>query len=192
MRKQAKYPTPPLSLKWNAEAMELVRFMDSKDSSNKALHLLDRATDIDSNYYEAYFNKIMFACSLGEHEIALSAVRNAMRLKPEAHDLFLISGVLQRKIGDTVGSRNSFMKSLSICRSALDTMRASNADYLMMQGNRVLLYTMLNRRDSANYFLKEVEEIDNSSETFLNLREIANSEIDTLVSKMLDTRNYRR
>jgi tetratricopeptide (TPR) repeat protein len=189
---EVKYPMPSLALKWNAAAMELVRFLDDKDSSRKALDLLDRATDIDSSYFDAHFNKVMFACSLGEYGVALSAVHNAIRLKPEAHDLFLISGVLQRRVGDTVGSRNSFVKSLSICSSALDTMHATNGDYLMMKGNRILLYTMLNRKDSANYFLNELEEVDKSSETFLNLREVVNSEIDTVVSKMLDTRNYRR
>src|SRR4051794_29319897 len=81
--KTDKYPLPPLSLKLESKAMELVTQLGNKDSCLKAISLLDSATDMDNDYFLAYYNKLPFLCSLREYGKAINAVNNAIRIKPE-------------------------------------------------------------------------------------------------------------
>lgn len=187
----AKYPLPPLSEKLNFKAMELVRYVDNEDSCKKALSLLDSATNMDKDNFLAYYNKIAFLCSLREFGKAITAIDNAIRLKPEAHDLYLISGILHRKTNDTILAQQLFLNSLSICNKALDTMNSANSDYMMLEANRILLHVMLNDRKKANYFLKKLDDTKINSTASQQLLQTVSENRDTIISKMLDPKNYR-
>ncbi|MEX6690667.1 hypothetical protein QTN47_24385 [Danxiaibacter flavus] len=185
----AKYPLPPLSSKLNFKAMELGKYLDNEDSCRKALSLLDSATNIDKNNFLAYYNKVAFLCSLREFRKAITAIDNASRIKPEAHDLYLISGILHRKTNDTIVAQQLFLNSLSICDKALDTMNSTNSDYMMLQSNRILLHVMLNDRKKATYLLNKLNQTKIDSATRQQLQQFVNDDRDTTISKILDLKN---
>lgn len=190
--KSDKYPLPPLSLKLEFEAMELIQHIDNKDSCLKAISLLDSATDIDKDYFPAYYNKLPFLCSIGDYRRAIMAIDNASRIKPEAHDLYLISGILHRKLKDTTEANHLFLKSLSICNGTLDTMPSTNNDYMKLQSNRILLNIMLNEKKKAKYLLDKLKDIAMDSATSNQFVHVVNEHRDSIISKMLEPKNYRR
>ena len=187
-----KYRLPPLSLKLNSDAMDYVRYIESEDSCRKAIRLLDSATKIDTGYFLAYYNKVMFHCSLGEFKKAIIAIDNAIRIQPGAHDLYLMSGLLYRKTEDTATAHQLFLKSLSICNETLDTMHFTNSDYQMLAGNRILLLIMLNDREKANYFLRSLKKSNVDTMTYRQLLALTTENRDTIIAKIFDRQNYRR
>jgi tetratricopeptide (TPR) repeat protein len=134
--------------------MTLVPFIDNSDSSQKALKLLDQATTIDSNYFLGHQNKLMFHYQHKQFDKALLTNNRLIQLRPNAHDLYLRSGVLSEQLGDTVNSKNLFNKSLTICNSVLDTMDKKNRDYVMLTNNKAISLIMLGDTQKANSILK--------------------------------------
>jgi tetratricopeptide (TPR) repeat protein len=150
----SKYKVDPAAIELNRQAMTLVPFIDNSDSSQKALKLLDQATTIDSNYFLGHQNKLMFHYQHKQFDKALLTNNRLIQLRPNAHDLYLRSGVLSEQLGDTVNSKNLFNKSLTICNSVLDTMDKKNRDYVMLTTNKAISLIMLGDTQKANSILK--------------------------------------
>jgi tetratricopeptide (TPR) repeat protein len=151
-----KHKVDPAAVQLNNQAMKLVAFIDNKDSSRKAISLLDKATAIDSNYFLGFYNKLMFYNQLKELDKAVLTVNKLIQLRPTAHDLYLTGGVLYERLGDTVSSNTYFQKSLAICNNVLDTMSAKNRDYEMLVGNKAINLIMLCDDAGANELLKKL------------------------------------
>lgn len=155
-QKSAKHKPDPEAIKLNNKIISLVPFIDNIDSSKKALVFLDSATSIDSNYFLGYYNKLMFLYALKEYDKAVLAINNCIRIRPNAHDLFLTGGILYEKIGDTISSNAYFKKSLKICNSVLDTMKTSNTNYIFLSTNKAVNLIMLGDTVTANRALKQL------------------------------------
>lgn len=134
----------------------LVNHLANPDSCKKALAFLDSATAMDKNCFLCYFNKIMFLSSLKQIDKAVVAMNNCIRIRPNAHDLYLTGGALYEQVGDTVSSTAYFKKSLMICNSVLDTMNVKNFDYTMYATNRAINLIMLGDSLSASKVLNDL------------------------------------
>src|SRR5262245_4814447 len=78
----AKHQVDPAARAFNEQAMTLLYSSnDNTDSMEKAIALLDSATLIDSNYYLAYYNKLVFLNNLKQFDKALLAVNNLIRIR---------------------------------------------------------------------------------------------------------------
>ena len=150
-----KHKVDPTAVRLNNNAMTLVKFIDNKDSSKKAITLLDKATAIDSNYFLGYYNKLMFLDQLKQHDKSVLTVNKLIQLRPYAHDLYLTAGIIYERKGDTSSSKIYFEKSLAICNKVLDTIKISNSDYIMLISNKVVNLIMLNRNSERDMMVQE-------------------------------------
>ena len=153
-QRQDKHSINPESVRLNNKIIPLIAHIDNSDSCRMALLFLDSATVIDSNYFSAYNNKLMFLVGLKQYNKAIKTVDEFLRLRPNAHDLFMQKANLFEIIGDTTSAKLNFKKSLSICNSVLDTMQESNNDYIMLVTNKAINLIMLGDSTSANKILK--------------------------------------
>lgn len=149
-----KHKPDPAAVQLNNQAMTLVRYIDNADSSKKAISLLDQATNIDSNYFMGYSNKLMFFFQLKQFDKLIQTNNILLQLRPSAHDLYLRGGMFYQQIGDTVSANNYFSKSLTICNAVLDTMNNKNRDFVMITTNQAINLIMLNDTAKANNILK--------------------------------------
>ena len=157
-QKSAKHKPDLEVIKLNNKIVPLVPFINNIDSSKKALEFLDSATSIDTNYFLGYYNKLMFLYALKEYNKAILAINNCIRIKPNAHNLYLTGGILYEKIGDTISSKSYFEKSLKICNSVLDTMKENNTNYIFLSTNKAVNLIMLGNTITANKTLKQVHD----------------------------------
>ena len=144
----------PESVRLNNKIIPLISFTNNPDSCKKALLFLDSATAIDSDDFIAYYNKLMFLYGLKQYDKAINTANELIRLRPNAHDLFMLKGNLLNKIGDTTSANLNFEKSLKICNSALDTMQETNRDYQMFVMDKAVNLIMLGDSAKANKILK--------------------------------------
>jgi tetratricopeptide (TPR) repeat protein len=151
----AEYKVNKNAVNLNKNAMELVKYISNTDSAQKAINLLDSATGIDSNYYLGYFNKLMFLNNLKQYDKAISATKSLIKLRPNAHDLYILNGVFFEKVNDSISSKGCFEKSLAICNSVLGTMNLSNLDYEMIVINKAVNLIMLSKNAEANGLLNK-------------------------------------
>lgn len=154
--KSAKYKPDAAAVKLNNQAISLVSFIKNPDSSRKAIQLLDSATKIDSNYFLGYFNKLMFFSQLNLNDEGLRTLNKLIVLRPNSHDLYMMSGLWYEKIGHSDSSQGYFEKSLSICNTVLDTMGKKNKDYTMLVENKAINLIMLGDSVGANILLKNL------------------------------------
>jgi tetratricopeptide (TPR) repeat protein len=144
------------AVKLNDQAMLLVSFIENPDSARKAIQLLDSATKIDSSYFLAYYNKLMFFSQLNLNDEGLRTLNKLIVLRPYAHDLYMMCGLWYERIGHSDSSQSYFEKSLSICNTVLDSMSIKNKDYFMLVGNKAINLTMLGDSLTANGLLKNL------------------------------------
>ena len=154
-QKPEKHKADPAAVALNNRAVDLVPFLENNDSSKKALSLLDQSTDIDSNYFLGYYNKLMFLYQLKQFDKAVLTVNKLIQLRPTAHDLYLMGGVLYERLSDTISSKKYFQKSLTICSAVLDTMNEKNRDYDMFSMNKAINLIMLGD-EKGNELLKQL------------------------------------
>jgi tetratricopeptide (TPR) repeat protein len=149
-----KHKVNPELVRLNKEIIPFFSFTNNPDSCRKALLILDSATTIDSNDFNAYYNKLFFLYGLKQYDKAINTANELIKLSPNAHDLYILKGNLLNKMGDTTSANINFEKSLKICNSVLDTMHETNADYLMLVTGKAVNLIMLGDSAKANKILK--------------------------------------
>lgn len=124
---QTKKYVPHPSAKQLADSAAMI--MMHSDDKEKAIALLDQATQIDSNYYLAFFNKLLFQSSLNRFDDALVTVKNLIRLRPQDPDTYMTAGSTYWMAGDSLQAMNHFTKASNLFDEMLDTMSTSNKSY---------------------------------------------------------------
>ena len=166
----------------------LVNFLDNPDSCKKALLFLDSATTIDNSCFLCYYNKLMFLYSLKQYGKAIETLNECIRLNPSAQDLYLTSGILYERIGDTVSAKEYFQKSLTICNNVLDTMTSKNRDYEMFVGNKAVNLIMLGDEIEADKILKTLYDTQENEETKKITLTLMNKTKKELIEQFTDDR----
>lgn len=184
----AKNKTHPDAVKFHNKIIPLINYLSNADSSKRALLYLDSATAIDSNCFSCYYDKLMFQSALTNFDEAIITINNCIRIKPNAHDLYLTAGVLYAKIGDSSAAKKYFEKSLSILNPVLDSMKKNNDEYKMLITNKALNLIMINDTQELDNLL---DHLDNNFDTTLkkNILLMKEANKKELINKMVNTQN---
>jgi len=151
----SKHTTNPYAKKLNDSAMREASHMNDS-GYQKTILLLDQATTIDSNYFMAYWNKLIFQSQLKQYDKAIVTAKNLIRIKPMAPDLYLTCGGLYERISDTLSAKDAFQKALSLYNNLLDTMSVGNRYYDMLFMNKAVDLIMLGEPIKGNELLKQL------------------------------------
>jgi tetratricopeptide (TPR) repeat protein len=154
----AGHKSNPEAVRLSQQVIPLYNYTDNPDSCRKALLFLDSAIEIDSNDFLIYYNTLFFLEGLKQYDKEIKNMNEMIRLRPHAHNLFLMRGGIYEKTGDTISAKKDFQKSLSICNQVLDTMSKNNQDYFMFVTNKAVNLIMLNDSADANKILKALYE----------------------------------
>ena len=150
---QSKHSINPRAKKLNDSAVYLVVREFNYD---KAIELLNEAIKIDSNYPTAFVNKINFQLQLKQFDKALATSKNLLRIKPNAPDYVVMTGIINEQLGDTVSSKKYFTQAAKIYDDILDTMDIANKNYNMHLINKAVNLIFLGQQQTGNDILKKV------------------------------------
>jgi tetratricopeptide (TPR) repeat protein len=152
-----KHEVPEAAKKLNDSAIVLYQ-RSSKDSAElvKMIELLDKATAIDSNFYMAYNNKIMFLFAAKQYDKALVASKQLIRIHPEVPDFYGRTGIICEILGDSVTAHGYFVKAGELYDHILDTMNTASPDYDMFVMTVGMNKVMMGEEQKGNEILKQV------------------------------------
>ena len=167
-QKSVKHKINPEAVRLNNKIIPLIPFTDNPDSCRKALSFLDSATTIDRDDFLAYSNKFMFLYELRQYDKTIKTVDEMLRLRPNAHDLYITKGSFYERIGDMVSAEKCFQKSLAICDKVLDTMPKTNRDYMMFVIDKSVNMIMLGDSAKANNILQTLYDNQPNDSVFDN------------------------
>jgi len=129
-----------------------------KAQYEKAIGLLNKATQIDSNYFIAYFNKIGAQSYLKRYQDAVITAKELLRLTPnDATTKYLVAGIFY-KTGDTTRARAYYQEYLNYCDKKLDTMSVKNRHYKNMQLQKGLVLILLDQQGKGREIFKKLYE----------------------------------
>jgi tetratricopeptide (TPR) repeat protein len=127
----------------------------------KAVGLLNKATQIDSNYFIAYFNKCGFQCHLKRYSDALITGKEMVRIAPNDATVKFFVGQIYYKTGDTIQARAYYQNYLDYCNKKLDTMSVKNRHYKDLELQKGLVLIWLDRQqDGVKVFKKLWQDAD--------------------------------
>jgi tetratricopeptide (TPR) repeat protein len=121
----------------------------------KAIDLLDQATKLDSNYFNAYQNKLAFLGAVKQYVRALETVKELIRLRPNIPDFYVTAGVLYEQLGDTVESVKYFKTALVHFDNVLDTMTKQNQNYNMLNMSKSLTIILSGEEEKGTKLLRQ-------------------------------------
>jgi tetratricopeptide (TPR) repeat protein len=152
-----RHKADPEAIKLNNRAIQMVdRSIHNPDSCQKAIQLLDSATAIDSLYYLAYWDKLIFQYQLKQFGKAILTVTHLIGIKPGAPDLYVTCGVLYDRTGDTLSAANYYQKALTLYNQILDTLNTTNQNYDMLFANKATTLVLSGQKEKGNELLKQL------------------------------------
>ena len=113
----------------NDSASRLIRNNPLDSIYEKAIALLNKATEIDSNYYNAYSSKLSLQWMLKKYDNALETAKHLKNLRLNSPDSYVTVGLLYEKLGDTISSYKYFSIAIAKYDNILDTMSIKNKMY---------------------------------------------------------------
>jgi tetratricopeptide (TPR) repeat protein len=153
----------PLAKKLNDSAMNIYR-MSSKllDTGvlKHAVNLLNKATGIDSDYFTAYRNKLLFQIQLRNDEPALKTGKELLRLKPDDVEVIVITGQCYDRMGDSLSASLYYKMALSKFDKILDTMNVATDAYKTIALGKALDLILLNRRKESTILLNQLSAME--------------------------------
>ena len=100
----------------NNKAIEIMH-----SDPDSALRLLDKATNIDKNYYVAYNNKMSIYCSRGEYENAIKAAEQGLKVKPDLAESVTMLGMLYDYTGQPDKAKEHYQKAIDLYDNRIAT-----------------------------------------------------------------------
>lgn len=100
----------PEAIKLNDLALELM----NKSKNDSALILLEKATNIDKNYYLAFGNKVVIYCERKELNKALVEIEKQIKAKPDLAESWSFAGMLYEVNGDSIKAKEYYHKSIKL------------------------------------------------------------------------------
>jgi tetratricopeptide (TPR) repeat protein len=129
-----------------------------KAQYEKAIDLLNKATQIDSNYFIAFSNKIAAQSYLKRYQDALITAKELLRLAPNnATVKYHVAGIFY-KTGDTTRARAYCQEYLNYCDKKLDTMSVKNRHYKDIQLEKGLVLIFLDQQQKGREIFKTLYE----------------------------------
>ncbi len=185
----AKRKADPAVTILSNKIIPLINHLNNADSCKKALFYLDSATAIDSNCFFCYYDKLMFLSSLNQFDKAILTINNCIRIRPNAHDLYLTGGIIYARIGDSASAKKYFQKSLTILNPVLDTMNVNNNVYAMLVGNKAVNLIMLGNDKQLNELLNNLSVSQIDTEIKKNILAMKRINKKELINRMTGDEN---
>jgi tetratricopeptide (TPR) repeat protein len=126
------------AVKWNDSALSNYFYKDDSLTLVKKIALLDKATQIDSNFYIAYCNKLAFQNEAKQYVQALKTVKEIIRLSPATPDFYGTAGLLYERTGDSVNSAKYYSIAIERFNKVLDTVPAGSKNYYQYLSTKAL------------------------------------------------------
>lgn len=165
----------------NNKGIELAMTFNN-DSIKKAIQLFDQATKIESEYYLAYWNKLIYQNQLGQKDEAFETLKKLEELRPNNPDLKVTAGVFIELNGDSILARQKFLEADQIYKNIIDTLTRKTDPYQTTLTNKAVNLKFLGQEDEANKILKTVKtEISNE-----NLKEMIENFISMTRTELLE------
>ncbi|MEO1051150.1 MAG: hypothetical protein AAFX87_11015 [Bacteroidota bacterium] len=127
-----------------------------KENTIKAIDLLDKATEIDPDYYLAHWNKYVFLNELNMKEQAFETLKTLEKISPENPELIMASGVFYENNGDSLKAIEKYGKANDIYESILDTIDNNGIQYSMLQSNHAVNLILLRQEVKGRKVLKDL------------------------------------
>ncbi len=142
----------------NEEALNLYQnFILNKDSVLKAITLLDKAIEIEPNYFVAFHNKIAFQIKLGQVEEAINTCKRIEKLRPNSEETKVMIGILHYSNGDTISANKKYNEANLLCQKKLDTLSNESEEEFRIKTNKAIVLKFLNREKEANEIFRSVD-----------------------------------
>lgn len=106
-----------------------IKLIGKGGSYEQAILLLNKATEIDSDYFTAYWNKIAYQNKLKKYSSALKTATELNRLRPNMPEYYVTVGMLAEKTGDTISCNKYYKDGLAHFNNILDTMNEKSKNY---------------------------------------------------------------
>ena len=132
----------------------------------KAIGLLDKAIQIDSNYSIAYFNKFNFQGRLKKYQDALSTGKELIRLYSNDGTITYVVGLACERTGDTLSAGKYYEKALAQHEKVLATMDTSDRRYSSIGSAKACDLFMLGRTEEAHNIWRELYNKANERKKF--------------------------
>jgi tetratricopeptide (TPR) repeat protein len=144
--------------------------IDEDDKYKKAIELLNKATQIDSNYFIAYWNKSAFENHLKRYKDALATGKQMIRLKPNDTTIRYLVGKTYYKTGDTIQAKVYYQDYLTYCNKTLDTMSIKNRHYKDVALEKGIVLLLLDQQQKGHEIFKKLyQNADNEDKDMYSL-----------------------
>jgi len=155
--KAQKIAIKPEAIKLNKIAMDtLIKGADRVKALAAAVTLLNKATEIDSNYFIGYSNKFSYQTELKEYDKALITGKRMMKLRPNNVTIKMQVGIVYEKTGDKVAAIQCYNQGLSIYDKLLDTMNVNNPAYKELLFEKASDLVLLHQEQKGYSIMREL------------------------------------
>lgn len=107
---ESQGPYDPKAIELNNRAVKLINLY----KNDSALLLLDQAIDIDQSYYMPHSNKVTIYVSQADYKKAHRESELAIEKRPDLAEGWMMSGLLNEKLGDTIKAQQYYQKSIDL------------------------------------------------------------------------------
>ena len=154
---KAKQAIDPAAKKLNDSAVSIAIHFEQYAN---AVELLDKATQIDSNYFGAYKNKMSFQSLIKPFDTdkMLVTLKSLNRLRPQDPQYYMNIGTLYYKKGDSLNSSAYFDKALLHFNSILDTIHTTAPGYDVLVIEKAYTLYFQGQDQNAHALLKNLYE----------------------------------
>ncbi|HVS93975.1 MAG TPA: hypothetical protein VHE59_18195 [Mucilaginibacter sp.] len=122
----------------------------------KAVGLLNKALQIDSNYLIAYFNKFGFQCHLTKYKDALATGKQIIRLNPNDGTIQYLVGMVFEIRGDSASAKGYYESALVLYDKKLASMDIDDKHYKSIKASKAMDLIMLGRTKEAHEIFQEL------------------------------------
>jgi tetratricopeptide (TPR) repeat protein len=157
-----KLTVNPEARKLNDSAVFLaMNAIQNRDNAlAKAIGLLDKAIQIDSDYYVAYQNRFSFQTDLKQYSAALESAKHMLKKYPNDVTILMVTGEAYERAGDKFSAILCYNKALSGYYKILDTMSVKNKNYPGFAMGKATILKLLDKKEQSDTYLKELLQND--------------------------------
>jgi len=183
-KKKGNFQVDETAKELNNKGVELASTFNN-DSIKKAIQLFDQATEIQPDFYLAFWNKFVYQNQLGLKNEAFITLERLEELRPTNPDLKVTAGILIELKGDSLSARQRFLEADQIYTSIIDTLTRKTDPYQTTLTNKAVNLKFLGQEDEANKILKAIKtEISDD-----NLKEMIESFISMTRKELIENFN---
>lgn len=157
VKQENKVLIDPNAQRLNDSAVALAS-TSNHDKKLEAVKLLDKATEIQPDYYLAHWNKMAYQNELGLTKDAFLTLKKLEELRPEYPDLKVIAGIFLELNKDSLKARNKFLEADKIYQAILDTLSKGADPYQTTLMNKAVNLKFLGREKEGNEILAGIQQ----------------------------------